>query len=177
MVEKGHPTTTREEILSEIEGWKSNPPEGLSWHSKLNNFHYYLPSNDYANEGGKLYGQSLKINGLLNIKNNEIENDYSKSFHSKLFLSQSFKEIFEEIDKTINSIPNISLKRIKSLQHKYREIAKNIRFCQDMPPKEEKRQRKNVDKSMKILKTLYEYTLPVYVELRIKGYNHYDITG
>ena len=46
-----------------------------------------------------------------------------------------------------------------------------------MTPAEEKRENEKIDKSMKILKTIYEYCLPVYIELRVKGYSHFDLTG
>ena len=126
-----------------IEGWKNNPPKDHTWHSNLNNFYCYLPSNDYINQGGRLYGYSAQRSGLMDIKNYEYHtSDSAKLHHSNLFLSQTPREFFEEIDKTINRIPTISLKKINRLRHKHDKIAENIRMYKSMPPKKKNECRK-----------------------------------
>ena len=74
------------------------------------------------------------------------------------------------------SLRHMSLDKIKKLQHMHYKN-RDIRLYQNMPPEEEEREKRKIDKSMKAIRALYEYALPVYVELRVKGYSHFDITG
>lgn len=167
----------REVVLAEIEAWKRNPPEDYTWHSRLNNFHSYLPSSDYANENGRQIGYFVQISGLLDIKNDvSHQMSSSKPHHSKLFLSQTPREFFEEIDEVIDSIPEVSLDEINGLQHMHYKI-KDICMYQNMPSEEMEREQRKTDRSMEAIRALYEYALPVYVELRIRGYSHFDLTG
>lgn len=176
MVETVQSGITREAVLSEIEGWKKNPHEGYTWHSFLNNFHCYLPSVDYADKGGSNIGYICQNSGLLDTKNYNFHQGGSARHHSKLFLNQTPREFLEEINRTIDNLPDISLAEIKRLQHMHYKI-NNIHMSLNMSHKEEKRELEKIDKSMEIIKTLYEYALPVYVELRVKGYSHFDLTG
>lgn len=176
MVEKDGPINFREAIFLEIESWKKSPPEGFTWHAKLNNFHSYLPSDDYPDGGGRQIGHKVHVAGLMDIKNSESHHGVLQLLHhSRLFLDQTPKEFFEEIDKTINSLPEISFMKIKRLQHEHFKF-RDICLFQNMSPEEEKREMEKIKKSMEILYTLYEYCLPVYVELRVKGYSHFDLT-
>jgi len=176
MAEIIQPGIIRKAVLSEIEEWKKNPPEGYSWHSKLNNFHAYLPSDDFV-DYGRAIGYFAVISGLLDVKNCDSHTGDARDGHSELFLSQTPRQFFEEIDKTIDEIPEVSLEKIKSLQHEHYEVSKDIHLYQGMPPEEEVRQQKKIEEAMKFIRALCEYTLPVYVELRVKGYSHFDLTG
>lgn len=177
MVEKGDTINSREAILLEIENWKQNLSDGFTWHSELNNFHTYLPSDDYSDSGGRQIGYMALVAGLMDIKNSESHKETLQILHhSRLFLDQTPREYFEEIDKTINGLPGISLMEIKRLQHEHFKF-RDIHLSQNMSLEEEKQEMEKIDKSIEILHALYEYCLPVYVELRVKGYSHFDLTG
>lgn len=166
-------------VLKEIENWKLNPKDRFTWHSELNNFSTNLPSDDYDNQGGR-YSASMAINaGIYDVVNEITSLKYGPlcGYNSQLYLSQTPRQFYTTIDEVIDKLPEISLKNIKKLQHEHFEVAKTIRFSQNMTSEEEERENKKVDLSMKYLKELYEYTLPVYVELRVMGYSQYDLTG
>jgi len=178
MVEKVQTSITKEAILSEIESWKNNPPEHLSWHSKLNNFWTYLPMDGYDEQGGRNAGYIVSLCSLMDVKNCKIiTSDLGKKLKSSLFLKQTPREFFQNIDRIIENISEVSLKKIKKLQNRHFKAGKGIRLYKDMPINEEKMMNRKIEKSVKYLKQLYEYTLPIYVGLRLKGYSHYDLTG
>jgi len=169
---------SRQEILAEIEGWKRDAPKGhFTWHAELNNFHAYLPCDDYIDKGGRQKWLMASAAGLMDVKNSESHRGTPQIlYYSNLYLSQTQREFFEEIDRTIESTPGVFLAEIKKFSHAH-YLVSDIFLRQKMLPEEEERELKKIEKSMKILKKLYEYALPAYIELRVKGYSHFDLTG
>ena len=173
------PLDKRAEVIAEVENWKKNPPEGYSWYSELNNFHTWLPS-DYLPEYDRFNEQAVTQAGWIDTPNHITHRHSSVEYaqlNSELYLSQTPRQFMQEIDRTIENLPNISLNKIKRLNTEHYKIASKIHAWQGMSHKEEQELTENINKSMEFLKALYEYVLPVYIELRVKGYSHYDLTG
>ena len=177
MVERDPKSELRKMILSEIEEWKSNETGGFSWHIKLSNFHSYLPADEYPENGGRLIGYMVQAAGLMDVVNkNSHKGELEEKYRSKLFLNQTPREFFRVIDETIEEVPEVTLEEIKRLQTKHYSKLHGICLSRDMSFEEEKRQKKKIKESAKALKALYEYALPLYVELRVKGYSQFDLT-
>ena len=163
-------------IVAETEDWKTNPDEGSTWHGKFNNYHCYLPSDYYSDEGGRQMGLFVNRAGMLDKVNSETHSEENPYHHSELFMSQTPRELFAAIDQAVADQPDVSLDEINRLQRKHYEIP-SIRMYQNMPPEEERLENEKIDRSMDVLRELYEYTLPVYIDLRVMGYSHFDLTG
>jgi hypothetical protein len=180
MAEKEQTAVLRKAILAEIKAWQLNPPEGYSWHLQLNNFHMYLPSADHADQGGRTAGILLSRAGIMDKKHSDmvkgVTGETQPTKYSQLFLKQTPREFFAEIDQSIVSCADVSLDEIINLQHQLHQLNKKIRLFQGMPAEEEKQVYETIEQSMQVVRTLYEYALPIYVELRVKGYKHFDLT-
>jgi len=166
----------RQTVIEETEGWKLSLPEGDTWHGKLNNYHCYLPSDYFADKGGRLMAVFANNAGWMDKLNNQTHSPKDCYGHSELFLSQTPREFFNTIDQTIASLPDVSIDEINRLQRLHYEIP-TIYMSQNMSPDEEKAEIEKIAKSMEAIRSLYEYTLSVYIDLRVKGYSHFDLTG
>ena len=165
MSEKDQTAILREAILAEIKAWQLNYPEGSSWHKNLNNFNFYLPSADCTNTGGRLAGRLLAKDGMMDKKMGDLIKEFfgeaHQSNYSQLRLNQTPREFFAEIDKTIVSCIDVSLEKVISLQHLYYQLRTSINIYEGITAEERERMYEIMDKSMQVLKTLYEYALPV----------------
>lgn len=72
--------------------------------------------------------------------------------------------------------PEITLEEIDRLQtehHKYDHLI----WYKGMPKNEERKWERELQKGIKAQHALYEYALPVFVELRARGYTTYDLSA
>lgn len=163
-------------VLSEIEEWKNNPPNGETLLRRLNNFHTCLPNVDCSDRSGGSRRRMALDGGLIDIINGKSHRSAQEILlHSELYMGQTPREFFGEIDRTIACLPGISLARIIELQQRIEEY-KDINFSRPMTPAEEAQVYEKIDRLMEARTALFEYCLPVYIELRIKGYSHFDLT-
>lgn len=164
----------RKEIWEEVKSWKEKEyEEDFSWHGKLNNFVDYLPNPRY--EHGSSMGNKYGIIGWLDKKNGATHKE-SASWHSELFLSQTGREFLETIKEAAENTPNFNLEESIRLHDK--ELAVKARaYKKGMPTEEEKLWREEIEEAGKVQRELYDYVVTLYVELRAKGYSHFDLTG
>jgi hypothetical protein len=158
----------REEVLAEIETWKKEAPEGSHWIEKLSNFIHNLPNSGTKTGSMKTdflssWGKSLDVPYSEFNKNKD-----DQEAHSDLFLKQTPREFLASFHEALKNIPQMSTSEIDRLI----EIRQKSLTSPQKVPSEKVSQ-----KSRHALKYLYEYTLPLYVELRVMGYSHDDLTA
>jgi hypothetical protein len=150
----------RQEVLAEIDEekkWKKNPEDNSWLQHVMNNLVLHLPNQ--IHEGGS-WQMNLWPEEIRDIPHNKINpgNDWSDSGHSALFLNQTPREYLQTLRDAIEKNPSVKFVRVLRLT--------NLYFAD--PDKE---------KAQSTLYRLYSYLLPVYVELRMRGYNWQDISG
>lgn len=149
----------RRQVKREIADWQANPPKGSTWHQRLNNFHCYFPCERFKE--GSYHAWLVSLSDALDVQNGEFFRQESKnknSLNSSLYMSQTPREFLNSINTAISKNPNIDITNINRLIMLYYQT-------------------NDIQESMRYLRELYDYLLPVYIELRAMGYSHYDLTG
>lgn len=178
---------TKKKVMTEIEEYKKTLPQGQTWHIYLNNFMRNLPNRAFT-EGSETAHRAKK-RGKENITIGQMEDDMDRHFgdppgksrdyavHSERYYSKTAKQLLDDVFLAIKNTPEVSLDRIYELQEvqneasdEYMKLFKGNDL--DGPAGEENR-----IKMIKANNDLYDYTLPVYIELRVMGYMRADFTA
>jgi hypothetical protein len=151
------------------EYYEENPHEVSM--NDLNNFYCYL--------SGGMNREIMEKTGRLELVLGEIDssdNNSNVQYHSKKRLNQTYADFFKEIDSSIYETGNTPseienyTKEIKEITEKVNKmnIAQNFKESLDQfKILQEKRK--------KITQNLFEKAHPIYLNLREKGYTHYDL--
>lgn len=163
MVELDPKELERQSIMAEIQSWKDSG-QAAGWHSKLNNFILILPTLDFPD--GNFH---FCANEDLDTPYCELVSKENSPIHSQLFMVRTPRQLLEAVDTAI-AISGVSREKILDLRHKKFENGQEERTTKDID-------RRNIlrEESIKLYNELYELALPVYLELRLMGYNHLDL--
>ena len=117
----------------------------------------------------------MELFGEMDMLNSDRfpENTFERSQYSPLFLSQTPKEFFATIDELvatlgIDTIIDQLLGKRMELQTKHREVSNGD--LQENPDVISAQSRDNLHELNIAVK-------PVYIQMRLKGYNHADLTS
>jgi hypothetical protein len=98
-----------------------------------------------------------------------------QSGNSRLLLSQTPREFLAAIKQAIERCPGVELEEILRLQTLRYGFYLKLRWYEGMSKDEKVAWKENLKNTIKLTHTLYEYVLPLYVELRVMGYSHEDL--
>lgn len=140
------PTQTREEILREVDAWKTKSPD--RWHIHLANICRNLPGGSR-----RTLAQNLRLYDTPIASRND-----DREVHSSLYWGQTSGKFFTTIDTVLDTL-HISIPSIQDLN---RQI--DLHYSE-------------TETAMVYVRELYNLILPAYIELRVMGYTHHELTG
>src|SRR5690606_9994603 len=100
-----------------------------------------------------------------------------QSGSSRLLLGQTPREFLVTIKQAIERCPGVKLEEILRLQTLHYSFYHKLKWYKGMPKDEAAAWEENLKKAIELMDTLYNYILPLYVELRVMGYSHEDLVG
>lgn len=156
----------RQEVLAEIEAEqkraeKFKNPEAAWLQQVMNNIVLRLP-NQFHSEGS--WRLAVHPKETWDTPHNKVHEQVggapwtSASGNTGLFLDQTSREFQKTIQDAIEKNPSVNLSRVVRLTTLY--------FTEPDP-----------EKAQVTLYKLYKYLLPVYIDLRVQGYNWRDLSG
>ena len=146
----------KEQIFLEMDKFVQEHP-GASPLSYLQNFRLVIPDETFPEGfgGGKRYYTELLNHWDVTLKSQLKESGRPK--YSEKRLNQTDRKFFQTIDEVIKE-SGIDRDKIKQLQKKIRTEG-------------------DTERQNEFIMQLYGLTLPVYIQLRALGYQHYDLTS
>ena len=174
----------RQMVLEEVASWKHKDYGDLSWHVELNSFMANLPSEAARKKYGqvkgerpdRIYAYMTTWANLLDTKFDEINSESpGRQLQSQLYLSQTPREFFQVVDAVIADLPEVTFEEINRLAQIKDE--NSVTIGGERTEEERIANDKKLERAIKAQHELYEYALPVYIELRVLGYSQYDLTG
>jgi hypothetical protein len=136
----------------------------------LNNFHCRLANPRYSAGSAGAYWATLA--GRLDTPHVEL---HTKGF-SDLMNRKTPREFYREVDEVARNTPGVDYAKILKMQADHFDLTMEMgAWSREMSKEEEKVYDRLLKKAIKSMDRLQKYVLPIYIELRMRGFSRLDL--